>query len=185
MSTIVYHRAVRVLWGAMSILHSYVEAAVRRDLTRARLLLTAGARLSTVRRRAIAEHLVWLCGLTELGTALISPAAVGLREAAVVFGDTGMAPDRDDLIKRLDVFLRVTAAHPGSWTAPDAARIACRNLPWVLDALVVRGGPGLVLPRIEAPEVARTRAAEYRRKRSMLWGPVALASPETLDGVPG
>ena len=177
-----YHRRGSGLLQAMSILHSYVEAAIRRDLTRARALLLTGSRLSSVRRHAVADHVVWLTSLAQLGTALISPAAAGLREATTTFGETGMAPDRDDLIRRIDVFLRVTADHPGSWTAPDVVRIARRNLPWVLDAIVVRGGPGLVLPSGDAPEDARSRAAEYRRKRSMLWGPVALASPEALEG---
>jgi hypothetical protein len=159
----------------MSILHTYAEAAVRRDLIRARSLLGVRARLSTERRRALADHLHWLGSLAQPGTALVSPAVARFCAATTAFGETGTALEREALVRTIDAVLKVTASHPSIWTAPEVVRIACGNLPWVLDEATVRGGPGLVLPPTGMPQDARWQAAEYRRKRSMLWGPIALA----------
>jgi hypothetical protein len=165
----------------MTTLHLYAEAAIRRDLARARALLTSRVRMSTERRRAVTDHLTWLASLVRPGTDRISPASAAMREAAVAFGRDGLGHERELLIEALDALIEVTASWPARWTAEDVPRVACGNLPWVLDGIPLRGGPGLVLPTPPDPEVARTRAALYRRKRAHLWGPVALTPSRILE----
>ena len=165
----------------MTTLHLYAEAAIRRDLARARTLLISRVRMSTERRRAVSEHLVWLASLVRPGTARVSPAAAAVREAATVFGADGLGHDREQLISAIESLLGVAADWPGRWTNQDVPRVACGNLPWVLDGIPLRGGPGLVLPSPPDPELARTRAALYRRKRAQLWGPVALTPSRILE----
>lgn len=165
----------------MTTLHLYAEAAIRRDLARARALLSSRARMSTVRRQAVTDHLVWLSTLVRPGTERISPAAAGMRDAAAAFGDDGLGSEREVLIEAIDYLVGVTASWPGRWTSEDVPRVACGNLPWVLDGIPLRGGPGLVLPTPSDPEHARMRAAAYRRKRAHLWGPVALTPARVLE----
>lgn len=165
----------------MTTLHLYAEAAIRRDLARARALLISRVRMSTERRRAVTEHLTWLASLVRPGTDRISPAAAAMREAAVAFGRDGLGHERELLIDAIDALSEATAHWPGRWTAEDVPRVACGNLPWVLDGIPLRGGPGLVLPSPQDPALARTRAALYRRKRAQLWGPVALTPSRVLE----
>ncbi|RNL79771.1 hypothetical protein [Nocardioides marmorisolisilvae] len=165
----------------MTTLHLYAEAAIRRDLARARALLISRVRMSTERRRAVTDHLTWLASLVRPGTDRISPASAAMREAAVAFGKDGLGHERELLIEAIDILVDTTATWPTRWTAEDVPRVACGNLPWVLDGIPLRGGPGLVLPSPPDPEVARTRAALYRRKRAQLWGPVALTPSRILE----
>jgi len=169
----------------MTTLHLYAEAAIRRDLARARTLLISRTRMSTERRRAVTDHLTWLASLVRPGTDQISPASAAMRDAAVAFGADGLGHDREQLIEAIEALVAAAAAWPGRWTAEDVARVACGNLPWVLDGIPLRGGPGLVLPSPPDPEVARTRAALYRRKRAQLWGPVALTPSRILEAAAG
>ncbi|MFL6023528.1 MAG: hypothetical protein ACJ72O_09340 [Marmoricola sp.] len=169
----------------MTTLHLYAEAAIRRDLARARTLLISRVRMSSERRRAVTEHLTWLTTLVRPGTERISPAAAAVRDTAAAFGREGLGHERELLIEALDVLVQTTATWPGRWTAEDVPRVACGNLPWVLDGIPLRGGPGLVLPSPTDPEMARTRAALYRRKRAQLWGPVALTPSRTLESAAG
>ncbi len=163
----------------MSTLHSYAETAIRRDLTRARVLLADRARIGPERRRAVVDHLIWLGTLAQPGTA-ISPAVAQLRDCAIAFGREGMGQERLELVAAIEVLLRATRA-AGTWTSPDALRVAGENLPWLLDAVTGRGGPGLVLPQPECRESAVRRVSEYRRKRTLLWGPIALTPPRLLE----
>jgi hypothetical protein len=165
----------------MTTLHLYAEAAIRRDLARARALLISRVRMSTERRRAVTEHLVWLASLVRPGTERVSPASAAMREAAVAFGADGVGHERELLIESIDTLLDIASEWPGRWTNEDVPRVACGNLPWVLDGIPLRGGPGLVLPSPPDPELARTRAALYRRKRAHLWGPVALTPSRILE----
>jgi len=165
----------------MTTLHLYAEAAIRRDLARARTLLISRVRMSTERRCAVTEHLVWLANLVRPGTDRISPAAAAMRQAADAFGADGLGHEREVLIAAIDAFVAVTEGWPGRWTNEDVPRVACGNLPWVLDGIPLRGGPGLVLPSPPDPDLARTRAALYRRKRAQLWGPLALTPQRILE----
>jgi hypothetical protein len=165
----------------MTTLHMYAEAAIRRDLARARVLLTSRVRMPSDRRRAVSEHLVWLSTLVRPGTDRISPAAAAMRDAAVAFGEDGLGTEREVLISAIDSLTDVTESWPGRWSSEDVPRVACGNLPGVLDGIPLRGGPGLVLPIQVNREAARTRAAAYRRKRAQLWGPVALATTRALE----
>ena len=165
----------------MTTLHLYAEAAIRRDLARARTLLISRVRMSTERRRAVTDHLTWLASLVRPGTDRVSPASASMREAAVAFGADGLGHERELLIDSIGALLDIASSWPGRWTNEDVPRVACGNLPWVLDGIPLRGGPGLVLPTPTDPELARTRAALYRRKRAQLWGPVALTPSRILE----
>lgn len=157
----------------MRTLQLYAEAAIRRDLARARTVLAGTSRLGPERRHAMVDHLTWLVGLVQPGTTGVSPAAATLRDCAVAFRPDGFGAEREEVVRALDCLERTTAQVHG-WTSPDVLRVASGNLPWLLDALDPRGGPGLVLPPTGSPETTRSRLSEYRRKRVLLWGTVAL-----------
>lgn len=164
----------------MRTLQLYAESAIRRDLARARVVLDGGARLGPYRRQALVDHVTWMTGLVQPGTTGVGPAAAAVREAAAAFRDNGFGVEREEVVRALHSWERVAAATQG-WTSPDVLRVAGQNLPWVLDAVDPRGGPGLVLPVTDSPDVARARAAEYRRKRALLWGTVALGPRRVLE----
>jgi len=163
----------------MRTLQLYAEAAIRRDLARARTVLAGTARLGPERRHAMVEHLTWMVGLVQPGTTGVSPAAAAVRDSATAFRQEGFGAEREDVVRALNALERVTARVHG-WTAPDVLRVASSNLPWLLDAVDLRGGPGLVLPQAESPEESRSRLSEYRRKRLLLWGTVALRPTPVL-----
>jgi hypothetical protein len=164
----------------MRTLQLYAEAAIRRDLARARAVLDSGARLGPERRHAMVDHLTWLMSLVQPGTTGVSPAAAAVRDGANAFRQDGFAAEREEVVRALDTLERVTSSIHG-WTSPDVLRVASGNLPWVLDAVDPRGGPGLVLPATGSPEAVRSRATEYRRKRALLWGTVALRPTRVLE----
>lgn len=164
----------------MRTLQLYAEAAIRRDLARTRVVLDGGARLGPERRHALVDHLAWLMSLVQPGTTGVSPAAATVRDVAVSFRQDGFGAEREELVRAIDTLERVTSSLH-AWTSPDVLRVACGNLPWVLDAVDLRGGPGLVLPVTDPPEITRRRVSEYRRKRALLWGTVALRPTRVLD----
>lgn len=163
----------------MRTLQLYAETAIRRDLARARTVLAGTARLGPQRRHAMVDHLTWLVGLVQPGTTGVSPAAAAVRDSAADFRPDGFGAERERVVRALDNLERVTAQVHG-WTCPDVLRVACGNLPWVLDGVDVRGGPGLVLPPAESPEASRHQLSEYRRQRALLWGTVALRPTPAL-----
>ncbi|MFL6060191.1 MAG: hypothetical protein ACJ72E_03095 [Marmoricola sp.] len=168
----------------MTTLHLYAEAAIRRDLARARTLLASRIRMTAERRQDVTEHLTWMASLVLGGTDEISPAAAAVRDAALAYGAEGLTEDRVALVRAIDGLVVATAARRGAhWTADDVPRVACGNLPWVLDEVPLRGGPVLVLPSPPDAETARARAAEYRRRRAKLWGPVALVPTQAWGAV--
>lgn len=157
----------------MRTLQLYAETAIRRDLARARTVLAGGVRLGPERRHAMVDHLTWLMSMVQPGTTGVSPAAAAVRDSATAFRREGYALEREEVVRAIDALERITARLRG-WTSPDVLRVASANLPWVLDAVDPRGGPGLVLPPKECPEVTRSRLSAYRRQRALLWGTVAL-----------
>jgi len=164
----------------MRTLQLYAESAIRRDLARARVVLGSGARLGPERRHAMVDHLTWLMSLVQPGTTGVSPAAAAVRDGANAFRVDGFGLEREEVIRAIDALERITSSIH-AWTSPDVLRVARANLPWVLDALDPRGGPGLVLPSTESPETMRGRVSEYRRKRALLWGTVALRPTRVLE----
>ncbi len=166
----------------MRTLQLYAESAIKRDLARARTVLHGGARLGPERRYALVDHLTWLMSLVQPGTTGVSPAAAAVRDGANAFRREGFGAERETVLQSLEALERVVSSLHG-WTSPDVVRVALGNLPWVLDAVDPRGGPGLVLPSSEPPDVVRLRTAEYRRRRVLLWGPVALHPPRLLKQV--
>ena len=124
--------------------------------------------MTAERRRAVVEHLTWLAALVVGGTETVSPAAAGVRDAAAVYGADGMTAERAATVRAIDVLLGATTGRE-RWTGDDVLRVACGNLPWMLDDVPLRGGPALVLPGPPDAAQARARAAEYRRRRVQLW----------------
>lgn len=157
----------------VSTLQGYAEQAIRRDLVRARAVLSGPGRIDPARRAALVDHVTWMAGLVQPGTAGVSPAAANVRDRALEYRPEGLGAERAEVVLALDGMERATAAVTG-WTSSDIVRVALGNLPWVLDGVDARGGRGLVLPPRESAEVVRSRAAAYRQRRALLWGTVAL-----------
>ena len=65
------------------------------------------------------------------------------------------------------------------WTSAGEVRRLGDHVPWLLDGVAMPPGRGLVVGDQGSPHERRTRAAEYRRTRMLLWGTVALAPQRT------
>lgn len=157
----------------MSTLLRFAEAAVVRDLNRARILLAGDDRLVSVRRRALTDHLTWLAKLVDSPDAAVMEAGTMVFADACIFGTEGDRPSREELIAAIDRLLYVVR-HRQAWTTPEIVHHAAEHVPWLLDDAVIPPGTGLVLRQPVPPELARERAREYRRLKVQLWGPLAL-----------
>lgn len=156
----------------MSTLHRFAEAAVRRDLHRARVVLSSGGQLYTDRRVALCEHLVWMTGLIDGEESVVDTAARRVRTTAYAFRDEGDRARRTDVIGAIGSLHRVTGRHTG-WISAEADRRLCDQVPWLLDGAARHVGAGLVLDA-DARRTARERAEAYRDKRLAMWGPIVL-----------
>lgn len=164
----------------MSTLHRFAEAAVRRDLHRARVLLASGTRLSVDRRRALAGHLAWMARLVSTPDAAVTEAAAALFAAACAFRDDGERGRRVDLLGAIGAFHRVSGSRE-HWTSPEALRGIGQHVPWLLDGVATPPGAGLVLRESGGREQGRIRAAAYRRTKAHLWGTVSLGAAADED----
>ncbi len=163
----------------MSTLSRCAVAAVRRDLERARTVLSTEERLSSDRRRALTDHLVWLSGLVDRSLPVVSPAAHALAREAAAYRVSGERVRRLELLASIEAFLR--AARPIEfWISLGAMRELGNHVPWLVDGLSIPPGPGLHVLCAEEPERARLTASTYRRTRALLWGTLPLLAPHRL-----
>lgn len=162
-----------VLWACMSTLHRFAEAAVRRDLERARTVLADGTRLSADRRLLLTDHLAWMSGLVDSPDERVGETTSALFSCTYAFHDVGDRVRRDELVAAIDALLRATARCAG-WTADEAVRGLGEQVPWLLDGVAMPPGAGLLVRDPGGREVARLRAAAYRRAKVRLWGTVSL-----------
>ena len=168
-----YQRGSSALLSGMSTLHRLAEAAVRRDLHRARVVLASASPLRATRRVPLCDHLLWLAELVGGGDEVVQNAAASLHGAAAAFRDDGCRDDRFALVGAIGSLLRVTGRRE-HWIARGAAPALQTNVPWVLDGVTGHAGTGLVIDAEDRVQ-ARIRVEQYRRWRTEMWGPVALA----------
>ncbi|MCW2854731.1 MAG: hypothetical protein JWR52_346 [Marmoricola sp.] len=164
----------------MSTLSRCAVAAVRRDLERARTVLSDEERLAGDRRRALTDHLIWLSTMVESTVPVVSPAAHALAREATAYRASGDRARRLELVASIEAFLR--AVRPiESWISLGAMRELGNHVPWLVDGLAIPPGPGLHVPGAEEPERARLTASAYRRTRSLLWGTLPLLAPRQMN----
>jgi hypothetical protein len=168
-----YQAAPGGLLSSMSTLHRLGEAAVRRDLHRARVVLASASPLRASRRVPLCDHLVWMTELVGGGDAVVQNAAAAVHGAARAFSDEGDRGRRIELVGALGSFHRVTGRREG-WIARSATPALQANTPWLLDGVSGHAGAGLVLDAEDRLQ-ARIRVEQYRRWRIEMWGPVALS----------
>src|SRR5689334_13104020 len=111
-----------------------VQRAVRRDLGRARLLLSTSAFVPRDRRRALVRHLDWLAGLLRAEEPELRPPLAELAEAALRFRDRGDPAERRRLLSAV-VRLGGVLARTGDWVGPAAVARAGRDVHWLVDGL--------------------------------------------------
>jgi hypothetical protein len=176
-----YQERARGLLTVMSTLHRFAEAAVRRDLSRARVVLASGIRLSPERRCALSDHLAWMSGMIESADERTCDAAYAVFTAACGFWEYGDRAHRIELLTAVTGLLRATE-HTEGWTSRDAVRSLGEYVPWLLDGVAVPIGAGLQVRQAGGADERRMRAAAYRQAKAQLWGPVGLtARPPGLE----
>lgn len=164
----------------MNDLHRLAEAAVRRDLQRARVLLADRTPLSLERHRLIGEHIEWMCGLVEPVDRSVTESLVRLVRAAREFGSNREREHREQLVLAIDLMLAATDLIEG-WTSASAIRRLGPWVPWLLDGVAVPAAGGRrVHPSVR--ELGRLEAASYRRGRFRLWGSVSAEVPAQRAG---
>lgn len=165
----------------MSTLHRFAEAAIQRDLHRARVVLCAGTRFTADRREALTDHLAWMSGLVDSPDPRVTEAAGRLFAAAFDFHGEGDRGRRVELLGAVESLIRVTRGRD-TWTSAEALWGLGEHIPWLLDGVAMPQGAGLVLREPGGGERGRLRAAAYRRARAHLWGTVSLSRPVSLRG---
>ncbi len=166
----------------MSTLHRFAEAAVRRDLQRAHVLLADDARIVAERRRLLTDHLAWMSGLVDAPDERVADAATALFSTACAFREQGDRIHREELLAAVTALLRATERVP-RWTSGEAVRGLGEQVPWLLDGVAMPPGAGLLVRDPGGREIARLRAAAYRRAKVRLWGAVSLEVPRQRAAV--
>lgn len=148
-----------------------VQRAVRRDLHRARLLLSTSAFVTRDRRRALVAHLDWLADLLRGRDPELRSALADLAVTSRAFRDRGDPAQRRALLAVV-VGLANLLAREGDWVGPAAIAGATRDLYWLVDGL--DAGACEHLTRLLAPRTtplaSRQRAEIYRYRKTLLWG---------------
>jgi hypothetical protein len=158
----------------MSTLHLLGEAAVRRDLHRARVVLSSASPLRSDRRVPLCNHLVRMTELVGTAEPVVHQSAQALRDAAALFREDPGRSLRTEVLGALGSLHRATVRRTG-WIDHRALPYLRANAPWLLDGVAGHAGAGLV-PDAEDRMRARERLEQYRRWRLELWGPAVLDS---------
>lgn len=162
-----------------------VQRAVRRDLTRTRLLLSTSTAVDRDRRRALVQHLGWLTGLLRAEDREMRVVLGELAEAARGFRGCGDPIQRRALLTAV-VRLHTLLVRDRDWVGPSAIAGASRDVYWLVDGLEARACEHLtrlLAPRT-TPEARRQHADVYRYRKAVLWGGTpAYAVPAQRLGV--
>lgn len=148
-----------------------VQRAVRRDLNRARLLLSTTTFVDRDRRRALVQHLGWLADLLRTDEPELRSTLAELAAAARAFRDRGDPGERRALLAAV-VRLNTLLGQGGDWVGPAAIAGATRDVYWLVDGLEARACEHLtrlLAPRT-TPVARRQRAEVYRYRKTVLWG---------------
>lgn len=153
----------------MNTLHLLGEAAVQRDLHRARVVLASGGHLRADRRTALCEHLAWIAGLVDPSRPVVGDAAVRLRDSAVVFAELPERAYRVEVLGAIGSLHRVVRRHQG-WISAHVLPELGDQVPWLFDGVARHRGAGLSVSA-DVRLAGRERAETYRRRCLELWGP--------------
>lgn len=155
----------------MTTAQGLVQQAVRRDLERARILLSSQLSISRERRHALARHLVWLLELVSAEDEEFAIARAHVDRTAREFFASAQRVARRDLFHAVCELSRLQAERDG-WLRPDALAQPGRQVHWLVDGLEARVGEHLT--RLLSPRgnhsPVRLRAEVYRYRKSLLWG---------------
>jgi hypothetical protein len=148
-----------------------VQRAVRRDLGRARLLLSTSVFIDRGRRRALVQHLDWLAEMLRADDLELREALRELYATSRAFRECGDPPQRRSLLAAV-VRLGALVSREGDWVGPAAIAGASRDVYWLVDGLEARTCEHvtrLLAPRT-SPTSRRQRADVYRYRKTLLWG---------------
>jgi len=160
--------------------------AVRRDLERARVLLSAQLRIERDRRQALARHLLWLLELLATDDAEARSAMTELDRAARALFASGGRDERRDALRAVIELNRLLGTH-SEWVGPAAVAGLARQVHWLVDGLDARACEHLtqLLSPRTAPVHVKMRAEVYRYRKSLLWGGTpAYGAPARRIAVP-
>jgi hypothetical protein len=148
-----------------------VQRAIRRDLCRARLLLSTTTFIDRGRRRALVQHLGWLAGLLSADDAEMRAALGQLADAARDYHECGDPRQRRALLTAA-VRLHTLLVRGRDWVGPAAIAGATKDVYWLVDGLDARSCEHVtrVLAPRTTPISRRQRADVYRYRKTVLWG---------------
>ena len=148
-----------------------VQRAVRRDLTRTRLLLSTTTFIDRARRRALVQHLSWFFELLRTDDPLLCCAVGELAAADSAFRECGDPAERRRVLAAV-VRMQALLARSGDWVGPAAIAGATRDVYWLVDGLDARACEHVtrVLAPRTTPVIRRQRADVYRYRKTLLWG---------------
>jgi len=151
--------------------HGLVQHAVRRDLERARVVLSTQLTIDRQRREALARHLMWLLERVSTEDDELRAAKAQLARCARVFYGSGDRVPRRDVLLAVSELMRLQADRDG-WVRQGTATDLWRQVHWLVDGLDARAGEHvtrLLTPRGSLAPV-RLRAEVYRYRKNLLWG---------------
>ncbi|HEY3015955.1 MAG TPA: hypothetical protein VGJ41_12635 [Nocardioides sp.] len=160
--------------------------AVRRDLERARVLLSAQLRIERDRRQALARHLLWLLEVLVTDDAQGRAAMAELDRAARALFSSGDRGARGDALLAVSELNRLLGAH-SEWVGPAAVAGLASQVHWLVDGLDARACEHLtrLLSPRAAPLHVKMRAEVYRYRKNLLWGGTpAYGAPARRMAVP-
>jgi hypothetical protein len=155
----------------MTTAQGLVQHAVRRDLQRARILLSTQLTIAKPRREALAHHLVWLLDMMSTQDAEMTAAMARLDRAARAFFASPDRVPRRDLLVAVSTLGELQAARH-DWIPVGDPNHLSRQVHWLVDGLEARAGDHvtrLLTQRSHLPKV-RLRAEVYRYRKDLLWG---------------
>ncbi len=155
----------------MTTAHGLVQQAVRRDLERARILLSTQLSIAKPRREALAHHLIWLLDRVHPQEAELSAAKAELDRCARVFFADGDRVPRRDLLLAVSTVTDLLGERD-DWVQLGDVTALGRQVHWLVDGLESRVGEHvtrLLNPRANLPRI-KLRGEVYRYRKDLLWG---------------
>ncbi|CUR55714.1 hypothetical protein NOCA230046 [metagenome] len=155
----------------MTTAHALVQQAVRRDLERARILLSTQLTITKPRRQALAHHLIWLFDMVHPQDDDLAAAKHDVHHGARAFFASAERVPRRDLLLAVGVALDRLAERDDWIHLAEIAHLG-RQVHWLVDGLESRVGDHvtrLLNPRANLPRV-RLRGEVYRYRKDLLWG---------------
>ncbi|MGD9962132.1 hypothetical protein [Nocardioides sp.] len=155
----------------MTTAQGLVQHAVRRDLERARILLSTQLSISRARREALAHHLIWLLDMVSAPDREFADAMRELGRSANEFFASAERVARRDVLVAVTELSRLQGARR-EWVQGCEVSTLGRQVHWLVDGLEARAGDRvtrLLNPRANMARV-KLRGEVYRYRKDLLWG---------------